>query len=791
MTTNEERGAPFPWKTPRPETQPTISMNLVPNAPFVNEPPAESPWDSLIPQLGRFFSIGFCWLGVGANVVPILPGDKSPAVSGWGKGGDGPCLHSVDSPKLAPAQLGEWRQQFCHYNVAVFPASINAMVVDVDDTSRLPEVLEACGPTNFRTFSGRAGGGVHLWYVGATNSRNKICRGVDLKSTGGYVLAPGSVHALTGRDYEASPALLQGLAEGNLDLPTPRDGWRKRLEALDQRLRNPGRMDLQQLAGRFQNNPEKRPLADALKKLDKGEAFAEPGERENVIWKLCSTMHRAWPDATVESILRLFTASAEAMEAEHDVGIPILEQVETKWARLTRDREEHEAEETDRRRTRRAEAWAWVGERRDFAVEIGELPVVVHAGKTFFARVHDRWAGPWTRDDFSAAALDSLSALYEDGGWAELRTLLKTHGTRAAEIRQSLVARETNYNPDTGVLTVAIAPIRQDLEPEHSDAVEIMIKEIAGPYAAELRHWLAGLVRNDHPCRALVLSGRRELGKSLLLNGIGRLWQHGSAKLRDVVGKRFNGAALLSGLAVADDDTSPAESGEAMAAHLRESVSDRTLRIERKYHEVAHLEGSLRFAVATNDADAFIRGAVNYKLNDASLEAFGDRLLHIPVPDTAAEWWKRCGATPAELVEGDAIAKHVLWLAEQEEHREAWEDERFWVGPGDEDLARHAVLSSGLRGDVLLRIHEGLAGPESQRSSWLRVEDDRVMVAVGPMLVAWLDSPPRANNRTVGEACKALAGRSKCEQPIDDKKGARWLAIDRDLVEWFVSRCGL
>lgn len=286
-----------------------------------------------------FIEIAAPWIALGANVLPILPGAKSPAVAGWGGANH---RHSKDSARYDGATYVEWATAYAECNVAVLPATIDATVIDVDDLDMLDRVIEACGPTDYRTISGREGGGVHLWYRGATGSRNRLAPGVDVKSTGGYVIAPGSLHARSGQRYTASAALAAGLAVAKLDLPPMRDGWRAAVGAI--RIdRDPSRLDLQMFAGRLQSSPARRPLGNVLKTIAEGEAFAVPGERETTLWTALKAMFGEWPSASADSIVALFERSAKAMEAAHPVEITIEQQVRSKWARLTREVERSSA----------------------------------------------------------------------------------------------------------------------------------------------------------------------------------------------------------------------------------------------------------------------------------------------------------------------------------------------------------------------------------------------------------------------------------------------------------------
>jgi len=332
------------------------------------------------------------------------------------------------------------------------------------------------------------------------------------------------------------------------------------------------------------------------------------------------------------------------------------------------------------------------------------------------------------------------------------------------------------------VLTLPAAP-RRALEPEFSPRVEMGLLLMAGPYHEQLRRWIAGLSRPDLPCRALVLSGEPHTGKSLLLVGLSRLWLNGPANLRDVVGKKFNESVLRSGFAMADDEGSTDENGKALAMHLRQAVTTRVQTVEKKFQDSITVAGCMRFCIATNDVAGFIQGAVSYKLNDDSIRAFGDRILHIPVQKGCEGWY---GDFQEALTDGDEIARHALWLAQQYDEPE----ERFWVGPADTSLGQIVLLSSGLRGDILIRLGTLLEEGESGRGG-IEIHDEHISVYTKKFVDLWVGDlrPRNLSYRSAGLALKALSFLT--EAPDKTRTAFRGHNVKKDFVVWFARKCGV
>jgi hypothetical protein len=781
------------------------------------EPEIEEPRAWLDPaevqRVGRFFASARAWHALGANVIPEDPGTKHPALGGWGRapsqktgawilrdlGLEPGAMHVQGAAQVPLDTVREWAARYRDHGCLVMPASIpgGATVIDVDDLRVLPQVLDACGDTPYRTHSGRAGGGVHLWYFGpAVRSKNGIVPGVDVKSSGGIVVAPGTKHATTALEYTPSDALAEVLRSGRIPSgPALPSDYRARLERATAGLRRPTRLDLSTLADTLSERTKERATAKILRKIARGEPMADAGERDGVLFRVCATLAEHWPHAEHDAIAALLRPSLDAWGRDDAAqGRPDEDWhaiAAEKWERCAGASQEALGEVDEILARRRSMLWSLVGQERcTDAADPAAGPIVVHRSGTYYVRLGTDWHGPLTRDDCAAAdMLAGLRAIYGIDA-PDFAALLGGHGAPAREIRHSYTVQQTEFR--RGVLHVLAAERRGAIEPRYSETVARGIESLAGQHAPALRHWLAGFTRLDRPCKALILSGPRGAGKSLLMAGLARIWLHGAAKMSHVVGRRFNDAISETPFALADDDAdNAAESGKALAGYLRAAVSDREHKFERKHHSVQRLDGSLRFAICSNDAGKLIQGAVSYELNDESIHAFSERLLHIPVQEAARGWWRHglradTGETEAErterLVQGDEIAAHVLWLAEQG----AEPFGRFWCasGAGDHSLYAQLRLSTGLRGDILLRLAEGAAGATIGGAT--RV--GRVWhVQAREFVQGWTVGAPRGwGPRTGGSALVALADASEVAQP-----GGGVHAISHALVQWYAKQCGL
>ena len=741
-------------------------------------------------RLGRFLASAAPWAALGCNVMPCAPGKKCPALAGWG---DAPStggvwlardwglregsLHSPESAKIPASVLQQWSLRHREANAWLFPGSMGCMVVDVDDLSLLEQTLEACGPTEYRTQSGRVGGGVHLWYTGTTTSRNAVVPGIDVKSSRGGVVSPGSLHPRTGHEYRGSDTMRDAL-EGRTTWAPPQihSDWRARLQNLAKGLTHPTRIDLIALGDAIKANAKKREIGKRIAMIGGGKVFAVDGEKEGVLYAVLAEIAHWWPAANTESMVGLFAPSAVLMDPSCD--IPIAEQIRVKWERLTYHRAEQLDAAAQRLEDQRRVAWGLCGVESTAMGDAAAAPIVAHKGRSYFLRVGDHWTGAMARDDLGPDTIGALRAVYSIDA-PDMTALLSGWGQPLRRITMSYVVRKSELRP-MGQLVLAVAAPRP-LAPVHSEVVARGIEALGAAHAEQLRHWIAGITRQDLPCRALVISGPKGVGKSLFLDGLARLWEEGAAQMSNVLGKKHNGQLTKTPFATADDSTDNAtETGKHLAGYLRAAVSARKQDTEPKGHEIVTVEGCMRFAVATNDAAQLINGAIAVGLNEDSFAAFADRLLHVPISDAARGWW---GEHDTDLlVAGDEIAQHALWLAEQPQHQEA--QERFWVGAADESLHVLAQLSAGMRGDILLRIAQGSCGG-------LETSPDGNHIVTPSLFVpAWdIGRPKGLSLRTGGLAIQALSAAVPVPQPVSGSR--RCYAISAELVAWYAERCGV
>lgn len=127
----------------------------------------------------------------GFHLFPVEPGGKRPV----------PGFSWTRDSTSSPDQLRTYAAQYPGCNFGVDCGRSNVAVLDVDckpgqpglqSLDLLPDI-----PATFQveTWSG----GLHFYFAGLRRSGNRVLPGIDIKSRGGYVVAPGSV--IDGKPY--------------------------------------------------------------------------------------------------------------------------------------------------------------------------------------------------------------------------------------------------------------------------------------------------------------------------------------------------------------------------------------------------------------------------------------------------------------------------------------------------------------------------------------------------------------------------------------------------------------
>lgn len=151
-----------------------------------------------------FLDAAFELVGYGFKVFPLLPGEKTPAISSK-KGGQG-CKDATDDEEI----IAKWAKQFPRANIGIHCGEVSGVVViDFDPRNGSDETVAKLAErrqTFLPTVSAKtARGGKHLYYAydgSLKNSKSALGPGLDVKTSGGYVVAPPSRLSENGGSYD-------------------------------------------------------------------------------------------------------------------------------------------------------------------------------------------------------------------------------------------------------------------------------------------------------------------------------------------------------------------------------------------------------------------------------------------------------------------------------------------------------------------------------------------------------------------------------------------------------------
>lgn len=540
-----------------------------------------------------------------------------------------------------------------------------------------------------------------------------------------------------------------------------------------------------------------------LLKVTAGKAFAEDGNRDNTIFRLAQTLAERWPDAVPESIAEHFRTSLEAMQTgkdDPDVGL-----VAYKIARAQEQQQEQrqQAEQAANEARRRMIRDAF-GDGREHGYtpeEIDAIPParwIVQKGRAFYARVLDTYHGPYTQEEAQSALVRDLAPAHTAGiecytmnrsgevAPRNLGELVRSYGIVARDIAVDLSASRSYFDERSYTLVEAPCPLRP-IEPVYHEEIDAWLDALAGDRAHLLKSWIAAVTMLQRPCTGLFLTGHKHTGKSLLPEGLSRLWTPLGypTPLEDVLGTNFNDAQLRCPLVFADERLPTDHRGRVLYGELRHYIQARRRPLRRKFLPNSDMLGAVRVIVSANNEEIL---STSENLSNHDIGAIVDRWLHVPCQIEAFQLLQELNTE--SWVDGDMIAAHALWLVENYQ----WQPNgRFLVHGEDKDLHSRLVSQTGVRSAVLQFCVGYLLHPEKvdndPRGSYLiRTYQRRLCVNVQAMLACWSHYVTNEPCPTTGKLSRAIAALATEERPrltVPDKGRPNYRVIDTEhLIAW-------
>lgn len=491
-------------------------------------------------------------------------------------------------------------------------------------------------------------------------------------------------------------------------------------------------------------------LGHALKKVCKGESFAEPGARDDTMFKLAREIMRRFPTGDPQSIVKHFAKSVELMTSE-DSSCPSLDTFEYKLITAQADFHKKQLEKeqasllTRQRRIQQAFGADRTHPYTDEELDNFDKPEwIVQCGKSYYFFVNGDYVGPYTDADAGNAALSLLAPVPEstvdlwtvsDTGVKRkpINDLVAYYGSVAKEVRMDLRAQTSTFDKRRLIFTEATCPLRP-LEPQKNEEIEQWLEIMGGKKHHELLSWVAALTMLDDPCVALFFTGPKGVGKNLFAEGHARLWStEGPSDLEEIF-DNFNDSLAQCPLCFADEQLPTDIRGYVKNGQLRTHVQARTRAFKRKFIPSAKLVGATRTIIAANNED-ILRTQETLTAND--IGAIADRYLHIEVTEEARHYLE--AVDTRGWVDGDKIASHALWLRDNYE----WEVEgRFLIKVKDQSLARGLATAGGINSQVCQWLASYLQHPhafesDTKSKGFVRVHKQQLLVNIQGLINCW------------------------------------------------------
>jgi hypothetical protein len=329
-------------------------------------------------------------------------------------------------------------------------------------------------------------------------------------------------------------------------------------------------------------------------------------------------------------------------------------------------------------------------------------------------------------------------------------------------------------------------PLRT-LEPVEDERVAKWLSLLGGESEGKLLDWLATITKLTLPSCALMITGVKDAGKSMLAAGCARLWTTDGPTKMDEVFAAFNADLQKCPLVVADEAIPEINGHPISTKKLRDLISSSSRPLHRKFLPNATLEGCLRIMFLANNDDMLKLGDEN--LGPDALAAVAGRFLHIDAGKKAADYLESIGGRQGttDWVDGDVIAKHVLWLVA---NRQVVPGNRFLVEGVVSKMTQKLAVQGTVSGLVTEALARYLAKPADFKQAAIGgavlLQDGKLLVNGAALLASWTRfisserTPP-----TLQRVNTALAGISvsKEQRKVETTTGQRlYWEIDAEVV---------
>lgn len=524
--------------------------------------------------------------------------------------------------------------------------------------------------------------------------------------------------------------------------------------------------------------------------------LAKSGDRDDALFKLSCYLTEKLKGLTAQEYAAPFQGSIDAMGAE-DSSAPTFEDfIEKIERRLTESPAGEEAYElTPELQGRIYNAFAGKrstpytkeelkGFAKQFGITITELKnrwIIQFEGQ-YFILLNGKYSKPISRNELKNVALVDLAPAISAGvdvfklnkyGDPTIKSeyeLVKEYGFVAHEMISDLCLKNSHFDWVSRIYYEAVCPERT-LKAEYSREVQEYFELLGGQYSEKLLDWISVVTQLDEPCAALFLHGVPGAGKTLLADGLARLWTtREPTELSETLGN-FNESITRCPLILADEKLSTTFRQEGSTADLRSFIQARKRTLKRKFKPSTTLQGAIRLIITSNN-----KTLLNSRetLTKEDIQAIQDRILYVFAGPRARDYLNSLSLdTKLRLVRGDAIAKHALWL---KENREIKRGERFLVAGCDSSFHQTMATSTLLTSAICNWLTAYLQDPDiiNRNNHWLvRIKDGQLLTTSRALSQYWDSYQTHVLPQRTSEIASALATLAPDRYTLRDDSGKK------------------
>lgn len=420
--------------------------------------------------------------------------------------------------------------------------------------------------------------------------------------------------------------------------------------------------------------PIDRRAAECLSNIVQGRPWAAKGNRDNLLSDTAFVLAREFPKLDVAKTASLFEESCQQVRAQGDGDEFTVEFVQGKLATKVAVIEDTHNALNAAELARYGFEGSYTPEQIEVLTAKGVHPkgYILQHGSAFYVWLAKEMRYQVFPGSSAAgqAGIQVLPALVHEvsrgrmtrEGWRpyKIDEFVAEHGDIPDRVIGSMTASESKYDRATRTFTVADCPLRP-LVPKYDERIATWLKLLGGAKHEQLANWIAWCTHLDSTCAMLVLEGESGVGKTLLADGLARLWvEHEPTQLEEAIGP-YNECIVRCPLLFADEAIPKDRNGKHRFSDVRKLISKISFSVNQKYLPTREVLGSVRLIVAINSLGLLVGEAPE---SEQELRATLARILHIRPNPAASSYLKELVRTNRKWPP-DAIAEHALWLRAQ------------------------------------------------------------------------------------------------------------------------------